>query len=240
MNDPTSTPPGYAALDTRHTRTLVRVTTLAYLVFVVYGSLVPLDFRAIEMSEAVERFRQIPFLNLGIGSRADWVANLLLFIPLSYLFAASVWPSGRGAQVVTTIIIAMACIALSVAIEFTQIFFPQRTVSQNDIIAEALGGVLGLAAWWIWGQRSVAWLASWQHAHGAASLAEKLFWLYLLLLFGYNLLPLDLTISLVEIYHKWSEGRLNLIPFAATPLEPVRFLYEIVTDAVLSSSPVTF
>ena len=112
-------------------------------------------------------------------------------------------------------------------------FFPPRTVSQNDILAEGLGGLLGLTAWWLWGQRSIAWLASWQRARGAASLAEKLLWLYLLLLFGYNVLPLDLTISLVEIYHKWSEGRLNLIPFAATPGEPVRFLYEIATDTLL-------
>lgn len=234
MSAATSTPPSYdPAQDMRRTRKLVRVTTLAYLIFVIYGSLVPLDLRPIEMAEAFERFRQIPFLNLGIGSRADWVANLLLFIPLSYLFAASIWPSGRGVQIVTTIGIAIGCTVLSVAIEFTQIFFPPRTVSQNDIIAETLGGLLGLAAWWVWGQRSVAWLTSWRHARGAASLAEKLFWLYLLLLFGYNLLPLDLTISMVEIYHKWNEGRLNLIPFAATPGEPVRFLYEVVVDAVL-------
>ncbi len=47
---------------------------------------------AIELTEAIERFQRIPFLDLGIDSRADWVANLLLFIPLSYLFAASVSP----------------------------------------------------------------------------------------------------------------------------------------------------
>lgn len=225
--------PSFESPAAQRTRRLARIVALAYLVFVIYGSLVPLDFRAVEMAEAVERFRHIPFLDLGIGSRADWVANLLLFIPLSYLFAASAPPSRRGALVVLTVIIAIGCAALSVAIEFTQIFFPPRTVSQNDIIAEALGAVLGLAAWWIWGQRSIAWLGSWQQARGAASLAEKLLWPYLLLLFGYNLLPLDLTISVVEIYHKWSEGRLNLIPFAATPLEPIRFLYEVVIDAIL-------
>ena len=233
MIDPTSMSPGGTAPGAQRVLRLVRVTALAYLAFVIYGSLVPLDFRAVEMVDAVERFRRIPFLDLGIGSRADWVANLLLFIPLSYLVAASVWPGRRGTRLLTTGLIAIGCIALSVAIEFTQIFFPPRTVSQNDIIAESVGALLGLTAWWLWGQRSVAWLASWQHARGAASLAEKLFWLYLLLLFGYNVLPLDLTISLVEIYHKWAEGRINLIPFAATPLEPVRFVYEVVTDAAL-------
>lgn len=223
----------YPAPKAQPTRTLIRIAALAYLVFVVYGSLVPLDFRAIELTEAIERFQRIPFLDLGIDSRADWVANLLLFIPLSYLFAASVSPVGRRALILTLVVIAIGCAALSVAIEFTQIFFPPRTVSQNDIMAEALGGVLGLAAWWVWGERSVEWLASWQDARGAANIAEKLLWLYLLVLFGYNLLPLDLTISLVEIYHKWNEGRLNLIPFAATPIDPVHLLYEVVIDAVL-------
>lgn len=89
MNVVDPTRPSFESREAQRTRRLVRIIALAYLVFVIYGSLVPLDFRAVEMTEAVERFRHIPFLDLGIGSRADWVANLLLFIPLSYLFAAS-------------------------------------------------------------------------------------------------------------------------------------------------------
>ena len=225
-SSPTDAPAG-------NVRKLVRTTALVYLVFVIYGSLVPLDFRALEMTAAVERFRQIPFLNLGIGSRADWVANLLLFIPLSYLLLASAWPRRRPVQILASVAMVVTCALLSVAIEFVQIFFPPRTVSQNDILAETLGGMLGVVAWWAWGERSVAWLASWQSARGAANLAEKLLWLYLFLFIGYNILPLDLTISLAEIYHKWNEGRLNLIPFGATPTDPARFIYEIATDVLL-------
>ena len=61
-----------------------------YLVFVVYGSLVPLDFTPLPLDEAIERFRRIRFLNLGIGSRADWVANGLLMIPLAFLLCGSI------------------------------------------------------------------------------------------------------------------------------------------------------
>ena len=45
--------------------------------------------------EAVARFGAIPFLKLGIGSRADWMANLLLFIPLTFLWmgALAAWGS---------------------------------------------------------------------------------------------------------------------------------------------------
>ena len=43
---------------------------VAYLAFVVYGSLVPLEFRPQPWAQAVEAFRAAPFLNLGIESRA--------------------------------------------------------------------------------------------------------------------------------------------------------------------------
>lgn len=217
----------------RSVRVLLLVAMLGYLAFVVYGSLVPLTLRPLDMALALERFRNIPWLDLGIGSRADWVANLLLFIPLSFLMAAVSWPRRRPAQFMVGALVLMLCVALSVAIEFTQLFFPPRTVSQNDILAESLGAVLGLAAWWLWGRPVVVWVASWRRARGVTRLAEKLLWLYLFLLFGYNLLPLDLTISLVEVYHKWNQGRLNLLPFAATPLEPVRFVYEIAVDVAI-------
>ena len=59
--------------------------TLAYLAFVVYGSLVPLDFRPIPLDQAWLSFQQVPFLSLGVGSRADWVANGVLYVPLGFL-----------------------------------------------------------------------------------------------------------------------------------------------------------
>ena len=49
---------------------------LLYLSFVVYGSLVPLQYVDRPWDDAVQAFRNIPFLTLGIDSRADWVANV--------------------------------------------------------------------------------------------------------------------------------------------------------------------
>ena len=56
-----------------------------YAAFVVYGSLVPLEYRPLPPGEAWARFQQIPYLNLGVGSRADWVANGVLYVPLGFL-----------------------------------------------------------------------------------------------------------------------------------------------------------
>ncbi|MFO7543402.1 MAG: VanZ family protein, partial [Thiobacillus sp.] len=215
-------------------RGLLWLAALVYTAFVIYGSLVPLDFQALPWDEAVARFRAIPFLNLGIGSRADWVANLLLFIPLTYLWMGALAASGsltRGA--LATLALIPIATALSAGIEFTQLFFPQRTVSQNDIFAETLGGIIGVLVWWGTGNRFVEWLQAWQRTHSRAVLAERLAWVYLAGLLVYNILPLDLTISVVEIFHKWQEGKVNLIPFGRLPDDAAFALYEIATDVLI-------
>ena len=50
---------------------------MGYVFFVVYGSLVPLQYKAIPLNEAWAAFQNIPFLQLGVESRADWVANAI-------------------------------------------------------------------------------------------------------------------------------------------------------------------
>lgn len=215
-------------------RDMLLVMALLYLAFVIYGSLVPLQFRALPLDVAVAEFRNLPFLSLGIGSRADWVANLLLFIPLAFLWTA-VFAIGRHPTVrlFASLLVAAGCIALSFGIEFTQLFFPQRTVSQNDIVAESLGGFLGVMTWWMFGSRLSSWYEGWRLVHAPAELAERLAWGYLLAIYAYNLLPLDLTLSAVELFHKWREGKLHLIPFASLPAESAAAVYELVVDSLL-------
>ncbi len=127
----------------------------------------------------------------------------------------------------------MLCLMLSIGIEFTQLFFPPRTVSQNDILAEGLGALFGIAAWWWKGDEIVAWISHWRTLRGSANIALRLLWLYLALLFGYNLLPLDLTISPVEIYHKWREGKVILLPFGFHVENSAQLAYNLLTDIAL-------
>jgi VanZ family protein len=210
------------------------LAALVYTAFVIYGSLVPLRFSAIPWDDAVARFGAIPLLELGIGSRADWVANLLLFIPLTALWMGALTAgAGRARAALVTMLLIPAATALGLGIEFTQLFFPQRTVSQNDIFAETLGGVMGVLVWWGLRGSFIDWLQSWQQIHARAALAERLAWVYLAGLLVYNVLPLDLTISLVEIFHKWQEGKVNLIPFGHLPDDAAYALYEIASDALI-------
>lgn len=215
-------------------RSLLWLSALVYTAFVLYGSLVPLEFRALPWDDAVARFGAMPFLQLGIGSRADWMANLLLFIPLTFLWMGALTAGGsRLRSALATLALIPAATAFSLGIEFTQLFFPQRTVSQNDIFAETLGGLVGVLVWWGTGRRFVEWLQSWQHIHARAALAERLAWVYLAGVLVYNVLPLDLTISLVEVFHKWRDGKVNLIPFGRLPDDTAYALYELATDALI-------
>ena len=214
-------------------RWILALLALGYLVFVVYGSLVPLRYTPLPWDQAVARFQAIPLLKLGIGSRADWVANLLLFIPLSFLWLGALWPRRTLARVAVSLLVLTAALGLALGVEFTQIFFPPRTVSQNDILAESIGALIGIGFWWWQGPALWAWVSHWREARGVNHVAEYLLLAYLGGLFLYNVLPLDLTISPVEIYHKWQGNGVNLIPFGYPTDGVVEFIYGIVVDALL-------
>ena len=207
---------------------------LLYLLFVVYGSLVPLRPAYRSLDDAIQAFGSIPFLALGIDSRADWVANLLLFIPLTFLASLPCQASKvSGQRVLVALLIASSAVFLAVAIEFIQLFFPQRTVSQNDIFAESVGGLIGLAVHWFYGTRFQNWLRGfWLQEMQQARLVRVLHG-YLILLLAFNILPLDLTLSPVELFHKWREGRIVLLPFAGLPGGLSQALYGVGTDILI-------
>ena len=119
-----------------------------YLVFVIYGSLVPLVFNHLSIEAALTQFNHIPYLRLGIDSRADWIANIVLYFPLSLLASANFnhVHTLLGRLLVATLVLAF-CLLIAISVEFTQLFFPPRTVSLNDLIAEALGSLMGVLSW---------------------------------------------------------------------------------------------
>lgn len=220
-------------ISTAFLRTLALVTGL-YLLFVVYGSLVPLNFVAIPIGEAAERFANIRYLDLGIQSRADWVANILLMVPLAFLLAAvltqarplSAYP-GRA------IAIWLFCMLLALAIEFTQVFFPGRTVSVNDLIAESLGAALGLVLYASTGPRLVQFASRFFDVREQAALVRYLLLVYLALFAMYQLMPLDLTLSPIELFKKWREDRIVLQPFSSYSGDILQIAYAFGSDVLL-------
>src|SRR5207253_3183543 len=111
------------------------------------------------------------------------------------------------------LIVVPTCTLLSASMEFAQLYFPPRVTALNDIVAESLGGLVGTAAWLVAGQYLTVRLRRWWSALGAEGEMGPLLPLYLLLLGAISLLPLDLTLSPADLYRKYKEGRVQLVPF---------------------------
>ena len=115
---------------------------LAYSAFVVYGSLVPLDFHPLPFGQVWQAFSNAPFLDLGVESRADWIANGVLYVPVGLLGARAL---GRGRPGLFAALASLILASLlAFVVEFAQVCFPPRTVSQNDLLAECLGSLVGV------------------------------------------------------------------------------------------------
>ncbi len=191
------------------------VAAVGYMALAVYGSLVPLTYQPLDWNEALARFADIRYLNLGIESRSDWVANILLFVPLAWLLMGALCvdrgPLWAG---LCAIGVAAACHALSWSIEFVQLFFPPRTVSVNDVVAETIGGATGCVLWLVTGQAITNWCRRlWALNRETSAVPTLILPGYLLVLVLIHLMPMDLTIAPAEVYHKFKAGRILPVPF---------------------------
>ncbi|QHE76703.1 VanZ family protein [Hydrogenophaga sp. PBL-H3] len=180
----------------------VRALWWAWVLFVVYGSLVPLEFQAITLEQALASFASIPMLDIGLEGRADWIANGVLYVPVGFLTAASLAGQGIGRRLLNSVLAIGFGLALAVAVEFSQLYFPPRTVSINDLVAEGLGTAVGaLLAW-----RGTAWLAGLQtvlrgHWREVAAVLVPAGALVVLLV---SLFPFDVLVSSAELSDKAS------------------------------------
>lgn len=197
-------------------RGTVSLLALGYGVLVVYGSLVPLDPAPLPPADAWARLSAIPFLSVGAGDRADWIANILLFVPLAFLWCAraGLQPPRRGPAVS----VLAACMGLAVLLEVAQLWFPPRTVSQNDILAEWIGSAIGATVWTVWGRRLID-TARDIAAGGTAGLAAAITaygGAYVL----FVLLPFDFVVSAAELQSKLGEASVApvLSPSCGGPL----------------------
>jgi glycopeptide antibiotics resistance protein len=187
---------------------------LGFLVLAVYGSLVPLRYQPMPLDEAVQRFRNLRFFGETTEKRSDFVANVLLFIPLAYLLMGALCVDRRRRVGLAAAAGVVAfCTGLSLAIEFVQAYFPPRTQSINDIVAESAGGIIGTLVWLGWGQQLTEWGRRFWAVWGTQGVVAVFLPGYLAFLLLVHVMPLDLTISPAELYRKYKEGKVNLVPF---------------------------
>jgi VanZ family protein len=181
-----------------------------------YGSLVPLQWVPMSREQALRALAAMLARPLSFESRTDWATNVLLFVPIGYFAAGCL--SGRATsdrrRLLLLPLVVAAATVLSVLIETSQMWTASRTPSQNDIVAQSVGSLLGGTAWLISGRWLIAWLEHWRTAQRPRQKLERLLEMYLLVTWVYMLLPLDLTLRPAELYHKWRDGRICLVPLA--------------------------
>ena len=207
---------GHAPPTARHYAWL----TAAFAAFALYGSLVPLDFHPLPWDEAQRRWQEVCSRPIRVESRSDWAANILLFIPIAFLVMAALCADRRREADWWAVPVAAACTAFSALLEFLQLYFPPRDSSLNDIAAESTGAVLGILVWIAAGRqltRGVRAVWAGTDRKGAARLLIA----YLVLLAAVQVFPPNLTLSPVELYHKYKAGLVRPLPFAYWAADPL-------------------
>lgn len=194
---------------------------LAFIAFVIYGSLVPLTFQSVPIAKAWDRYEEAFSQPVAVDNRADWLANILLFIPLGFVAMGWRCVDKYRLSPLPIVLILISCSMLSAAIEFTQLYFPPRQTSINDVVAETLGGAIGVLGWLVAGQQVTDYVRQLWGAQGEANWALRLLPGYLVFLVFVHGMPFDLTLSPDLLKKKFHEGRVLLIPFEGDPLKVI-------------------
>jgi len=191
------------------------ILTALYACLAVYGSLVPLEVRSLPFPLAVESFLHTPYYSLGVENRADLVANLLLFVPLTFLAMGAATGQGtRPGAGAAGVVVIVATGVMALLIEFVQVFFAPRTVSWNDVLAECAGSVIGVGCWLALGPRLARWGRGLWTDRDPRRTAVRILAAYAAMACLYQVLPMDFVISREELSAKISRDGLTLVPLA--------------------------
>jgi len=212
----------------------LRVAAALFTIFVVYGCLVPLTFTPVPWSEAWATYRHIPEFRPGPSSRTDFTANVLLFLPLAFLWAGSIGAGWRRlGAIAKSVLVWAGAVLFQAALEFAQIYPPPRSVSLWDVAAAACGAALGVAAWAATGGAVRRALDQWSAARGRQGVAGWLVAPYSIFLVLYNVIPADLTLDAATLYQKWDRGLVRPIPFASLGGDPLTVAFGLAAEALL-------
>ncbi len=196
-----------------------------------YVGLVPFSFALPADVSIFETFRRSA--EHGIGSRANFLANILLFIPVGFFGAGAL--VGRTNRTWVTAI-AVSCLlfasgALSLAVEVLQVLVPSRTPSLADVGAQVTGAVAGVGCWFAAHRDVHAWAAR-RTSAGVGPLETSL-WVYAAVRVLGLLLPLNVTVSLSTLVAKYRRGMIIIDP--AQSFHRVDFLQGAAAELVLTA-----
>jgi len=222
----------YAAEPAQAAMSVQKWLLLGWIVFVVWGSLVPLQYVDRPWADAFHAFARIPYLALGVESRADWVANGVLYVPVGFLTLT--YLAGRTSQVPRAVLLGLAALlscGLAVGVEFAQLFFPQRTVSRNDIFAEWVGSVLGMGIAIRYGRALPDLIASF--FSNPRHLQARLLDVYALAYMALTFFPYDLLLSRAELAEKFASNHWGWV-LAGDSFRPIHSVVQLLVEVSLT------
>jgi VanZ family protein len=191
------------------------LAAFALMLFTVYASLLPFDFRAASFSEGWLSFRAALAAPLPERvSRTDVLANVLLFVPIGFALGGAFLAHRAGRLHALWAVVAALPISLttSVIAELGQTFTDNRVPTKVDIASQTLGYAVGFAAWVIAGQTLTTWVrqtlaASPENRLTRALAAYTAAWVFV------NLAPFDVTLDLGLLGQRVRAGEIWLVPF---------------------------
>jgi VanZ family protein len=186
---------------TRFARRALGLLVVGAVAFTVYGSLVPFDFHARELGETEGSFFWTMRNRWRPESRSDGIANVMLGIPLGFglLGLLRIGTANRLADAAVGVLLLPMCMAFAAGVEFAQLYVPERTCAGSDVLCQGFGAAMGMIGWAVagrWVLRQAEGL--WTGAEGSGRLLIA----YLALLAFVQLLPMDLSASPRDLYHK--------------------------------------
>ena len=199
---------------------------LLYAAIVVYGSVVvgPVGFHFVAEAPAAawRQFLAVRYVPHGADQRPDWIANLVMLIPLGFMLTGALTSAQPPARAWRRAMAAMGGFALTflfvLAVKYAQLFFPGRTVTINYIAAQGVGAALGCAGFALWRDRLVDALLRPLAAGGRGALIALL-GAYAVALVYFLLIPFDLVLSRGDIAARLAAlpGILGALPGAGRP-----------------------
>lgn len=205
-------------------RCLFMLAFLGSILLLVYASILPVQYRQCSFEDAKNAFENLPWLNIQLYGRADWVANCLVVLPLGWLGAAAIdWrrKSQRLLILFMPFLIVLLCFLVA-GIEFLQAWFPPRTQSLNDVAAGCLGAVVGPVVWLVTGRWTLETISKILQLGKSRERLWHAAMLYAVANLGFAALPLDLVVSLPELKEKAALGRLELVPGFDDPSQQIK------------------
>ena len=209
-----------------------------FLLFALYGSLLPFRLDPLPLEAAWHQFTAVLFrFPPRRISRSDLLANALLFIPVGFTLAGALLidRSRRFGLIRATAAILPVSIAVSLLAEFLQTFTTSRVPSNTDVAAQTAGCLAGIAFWAVAGPALTQWLREAFAAAPEDRLSRVLTafaagWVFV------NLVPFDISVDAGDLARRVRTGKISIVPFTGPELPVARLLWDALAE-VLSAVP---